>query len=101
MKNDKGMRELLKLLRAHPDLMTALVFDPPAIRRLLKSKAARQLTRGVNTMEFFRQVARSGNGGPVALCMQGTASLCGKATSAKLPLCPQGSHRPCRRTRFT
>jgi hypothetical protein len=67
-KNDNGMGELLDLLKTHPELISALVFDPVSIERLLKSKAARRLVLGVDTRAFLRYVAGPKNGGPVALC---------------------------------
>jgi len=84
--NDKGMRELVKLLKAHPDLMSALVFDPRSVRRVLKGKAARQLTLGVDTKAFLKYIAGPAPGGPIALCVQRTAQLCAKAT-----ICPGGT----------
>jgi len=92
--NDKGMRDLLKLLKTHPDAMNALVFDPRSIRRVLRGKA-RQLALGVDTQAFLSYVARPGNGGPIALCLRRTALLCAKATVRMLPLCPKGSRLPC------
>jgi hypothetical protein len=79
-KNDKGLGELLELLRTHPDLMSAIVFDPPAIKRLLKSKAARRLVMGVDVRDFLRYVAGPEDGGPIAVCLRGTAVLCPKRT---------------------
>jgi hypothetical protein len=89
-KNDKSFRELFELLKTHPDLMTALVFDPPAIKRLLKSKAARRLVIGVNTRAFLRYVAGPEDGGPIAMCLQQTAVLCPKKTRYAL-LCYSGT----------
>jgi hypothetical protein len=97
-RNDKGMTELLDLLKAHPDLMSALVFDPRSIRRLLRGKAARQLTIGVNTRAFLSYVAKPGDAGPVALCLQQTALLCAKGTQCSPgtlpPPCLKGSRTP-------
>ena len=73
--NDKGMSELLKLLKTHPELISALVFDPKSIRRLLKGKAARKLALGVDTRAFLEYLAGPG-GGPIALCLPRTARLC-------------------------
>lgn len=82
-KNDKGMGELLELLKTHPELMSALVFDPTSIKRLLKSKAARRLVLGVDTRAFLRYVAGPENGGPMAVCSRRTAALC-KGTGNQL-----------------
>ena len=35
---DRGLRELLRVLRKHPELANALVFDPEKVRRLLTSE---------------------------------------------------------------
>jgi hypothetical protein len=45
-KEDIG--ELVDLLKAHPRLVRALIFDHEKVRRLLKSPAARRLLPGVN-----------------------------------------------------
>jgi hypothetical protein len=78
--NDKGMGELLELLKTHPELISALLFHPESIKRLLKSKAARRLILGVDTKAFLRQVAESKHGGPMALCLKRTVLLCAKGT---------------------
>jgi hypothetical protein len=84
-KNDKGLGELLALLKTHPELMSALVFDPRSIKRLLRSKAARRLVLGVDTRAFLKYVAGPQDGGPIALCFGGTKVLCPKRT--RYPLC--------------
>jgi hypothetical protein len=106
-KKDKGMGELLELLRVHPKLISALVFDPKSVKRLLRSKAARRLVLGVNVRAFLSHLARSEDGAPVALCLRGTAVLCPKGTRhAKVAGCPwetacpgatQLSQAPCAR----
>jgi hypothetical protein len=68
-KNDNGMEELLGLLRSHPELISAIVFDPARIKRLLSSKAARRLVIGVDTRALLKSVAGSGGGGPIVLCL--------------------------------
>jgi hypothetical protein len=73
--NDKGMRELLKLLKAHPELISALVLDPRSVRRLLKGKAARKMTLGIDTRALLEYVAGPG-GGPIAMCLVRTARFC-------------------------
>jgi hypothetical protein len=93
MKNvDKSMGELLDLLKTHPELISALVFDPASVKGLLKSKAARRLVLGVDAKAFMRFVAASKDGGPVAACLQRTAAFC-----AGTILCLGGT-RPCSRT---
>jgi hypothetical protein len=84
-KNDNGMGELLDLLKTHPELISALVFDPVSIERLLKSKAARRLVLGVDTRAFLRYVAGPKNGGPVALCRRTSRILCPKAEGTRCP----------------
>ena len=81
-KKDKGISELLEMLKTHPELISALVLDPTRVKRLLRSKAARRLVGGVNTTDFLAKVAESGGGGPIALCMYETARLCGAFTLA-------------------
>lgn len=76
--NDNGMDELLDLIKTHPELISALVFEPKNIQRLLKSKAAARLVMGVDTKAFLRHVAGPGDGGPIALCRRRTMALCPK-----------------------
>lgn len=45
-KDDMGA--LLDLLKAHPKLIHALIFDPTVVKRLLKRKAARRQAPEVN-----------------------------------------------------
>lgn len=92
MKND-GMGELLGLLKAHPELVDALVFDPRRVRRFLKSEAARRLV-GDDTITFLRYVSGSGDGASFALCLGGTNLVCAGATKTQLP-CPSGTKPPC------
>ncbi len=92
-KNDNGMGELLSLLKARPELISALVFDPTSIKRLLKSKAARRLALGVNTRAFLSYVAGSEDGGPIALCLKRTSVLCPKGTHVPPP-CRKGTRCP-------
>jgi hypothetical protein len=74
--NDKGMGELLELLKTHPKLVSALVFDPTSVNRLLRSKAARRLILGVDTRAFLRYIVGPENGGPMAVCSRKTAAVC-------------------------
>jgi|ERR1700683_1326716 len=90
--NDKGMRELLELLKTRPELISALVFDPASIKRLLGSKAARRLVLGVDTKAFLSHVVSSKEDGPIALCLRRTASLCAAATRCgKRTMCAGGT----------
>ncbi len=90
MKNDdKGMEELLELLKAHPELIKELVFDPTHVQTLLKSEAARQLTLGVDTKAFLMYVAGPEDGYPISQCFRGTKLLCAKGT--KHALCVGGT----------
>jgi hypothetical protein len=86
-KNDNGVGELLDLIKTHPELISALVFDPASVKRLLKSTSARRLVPGVDTRAFLTYVAGSKNGGPVALCRRGSRVICPKA---EMTLCPPG-----------
>jgi hypothetical protein len=83
--NDNAMGELLEVLKAHPDLISALVFDPASIKRLLKSKAARRLVHGVEIRAFLKYMATGTGGGPVATCLRHTAALCPKGTRSPPP----------------
>jgi hypothetical protein len=84
--NDNGMQELLELLKSHPQLIHALVFDPASIKRLLKSKAARRLLIGVDTKAFLRAVA--GPAGPIALCVSRSRVLAGRTRCPSRSRCP-------------
>jgi hypothetical protein len=87
--NDKGMGELLDVLKVHPELISALVFDPESIKRLLRSKAARRLVLGVDIRAFLSYVAGPEDGGPIALCLQRTRVLCPKTRCPKRSRCPR------------
>jgi hypothetical protein len=85
MKNyDKGLGELLKLLRRRPDLIREIVFDTDRLRKLLRRKAARQLTLGPEPTDFLNYTAGSADGYPVAQCLQRTSVLCAKGTGISL-----------------
>jgi hypothetical protein len=84
-KNDKGVGELLELLKTHPELISALVFDPVSIKRLLKGKAARRAVLGVDVRAFLRYVAGPGDGGPIALCRRGSGMLTPKGEVSHCP----------------
>jgi hypothetical protein len=73
--NDKGVGELMDLLKTHPELISALVFDPVSVKRLLKSKPAQRLVIGVDTRAFLRYVSGSKNRGPIALCRRGSRAI--------------------------
>ena len=76
MKNKElAMEQLLELLEARPELVSALVFEPIRIMRLLKSKAARKLVLGVDVTAFLKDIISSTDGGPVALCRRRTIVL--------------------------
>jgi hypothetical protein len=79
-KKAKGMGEVLDLLKTHPDLVHALVFNPGKVKRLLRSKAARRLVPGVNTRSLLKRVAGAGDGAPIAVCLSKTAHLCYNGT---------------------
>ena len=75
----------LEVLKTHPELISALVFDPLSIKRLLKTKSARRLVLGVDTKAFLRYLGGAQDGGPIAHCLKRTAVLCPKKTR-----CPKG-----------
>jgi hypothetical protein len=81
-KNDRGMTELLSLLKAHPDLIRDLVFDPNSIIRVLRSRSARRLVRGRDVQEFLTRMAAPEDGYPISQCYGATKALCGKGTAA-------------------
>lgn len=88
--NDKGLEELLALLKTHPELIKELVFDSSNIKHLL-SAAAQQLTLGVDTQEFLEYVAGPQDGYPITQCLRNTQYLCAKGTKVKLPSCLRGT----------
>jgi hypothetical protein len=89
------MIELLQLLKDHPELVSGLVFDATNVRCLLKTRAARRLVIGVDTKAFLSHVADSKGGGPIAMCVGQTVSLC-----AGTILCLGGT-KPTKRCKFT
>jgi hypothetical protein len=92
-KNDNGLEELLELLRTHPKLIKELVFDPPSIQLLLKTKAARQLVLGVDAKKFLSYVAGPQDGYPIAQCFRETKLLCAKGS--KVAACGGGTKYNC------
>jgi hypothetical protein len=90
MKNkDNGLRELLEVLKTHPELIKELVFDSKSIKSLLKSKAARKLVLGVDAKKFLSYVAGPEDGYPIAQCFGGTRWLCAKGS--KVIVCVGGT----------
>jgi hypothetical protein len=96
--NDNGMGELLCLLRAHPELIEALVFDATRVRRLLRSQAARRLIVDPKTRAFLRYVSGPTDAASIALCLGGTNLLCSGGSKFVLP-CPGGTKPPPQTTR--
>jgi hypothetical protein len=87
----QGMGELLGVLKTHPHLVHALVFNPTSVNNLLKSRKARQLAAGVDTKRLLKHAANPQDGGAVAVCLRGTVRLCPKGTR-----CAAGTRlRPC------
>ena len=87
-----GLRELLEILKAHPELAHTLVFDPEKVRRLLRTRDARSLLVGVDVRTLLRSVPETPGLTPLALCLQLTAIVappieCPGATKT-LPTCP-------------
>jgi hypothetical protein len=82
-----AMEQLLDLLKAHPELVGALVFEPTRITHLLEHKAARKLVLGVDVTAFLQDIVSATDGGPVALCRRRTRIL----SAAK---CPRTTRTP-------
>ncbi len=92
MKNkDKGLGELLELLKTHPELIKELVFNSKSIKSLLKSKAASQLVLGVDATAFLEYVAGPEDGYPIAFCGGGTQQLYAKGTKFAVAGCGGGT----------
>jgi hypothetical protein len=93
-KKDGGLKELLRVMQAHPELIRDLVFDLDGITKLLRSRSARRLIRGYDVDQFLMRMGEAGNGSPLSQCYFSTQSLCGKGTIAcvgattPLPTCP-------------
>jgi len=91
-RSDGGLRELLNLLRRHPELANALVFDPARVRRLLRTQAARELLVGVDAGTLLMSVSDSTGETPLALCMQVTALVVPPigcpGNTRTIPTCP-------------
>jgi hypothetical protein len=81
-KKEKGAGELLGLLKTHPGLVHALIFNPTRVKRLLRNRKARQQFRGVDTTKILSRVSAPGGGGPVLTCVQSTKLLCASGTGA-------------------
>ena len=98
-KNDRGMTELLDLLKTHPGLVRDLVFDPGSILWVLKNKSARRLVRNREVRRFLTRMAAPAGGYATSQCYSGTQTLCGKGTLACVgntkptPICP-GNTKP-------
>lgn len=92
--NDKGLEELLALLKAHPELIKELVFDSSNIAKLLKSAAAQRLALGADTQTFLDYVAGPEDGYPITQCLKNTQHLCAKGTKVRLPSCLKGTQHP-------
>ena len=90
--SERGLRELLKVLRAHPELANAVVFDPAKVKRLLKTPAARSLLVGVDAGTLLMSVSNSTGDTPLALCMQLTAVVTPPiqcpGNTRTIPTCP-------------
>jgi hypothetical protein len=72
-KNDKGMSALLDVLKAHPDLVHALIVDHARLKRLLRSKAGRELALGEDARKLLRKsVAGPGRAGKAGICVRPT-----------------------------
>lgn len=70
-KNDKAVQELLALIKAHPELIHAIMFNPVTVKRLLKSPEARRLVLGKEAKEFLENLVET-KVGPVGVCGGGT-----------------------------
>jgi hypothetical protein len=107
-KRDRAMGALLDLLKSRPELAHTLVVDPERVKRLLKSRAARDLLAGAEPRMVLRSFDAGGEPGPAggpdalivcfyktvppvpytaipytggsikAYCMRGTTLFCGR-----------------------
>jgi hypothetical protein len=85
-KYDKGLDELLDLLKKNPKLMKELVFEPNNCAQLLarlNSRGAREMV-GKPVKKFLGYVAGNRDGYPIAQCFEGTQALCAKGTRCGL-----------------
>lgn len=91
--NDYAFQELLDLLKANPQLIREVVFDPTSIQALLKSKTAQRMAEGVDPPQlvdpstFLNYMASPDDGYPAAMCSPQTQFLCGKGTLFALAAC--------------
>jgi hypothetical protein len=85
---DKGLDELLDLLKQNPKLIRDLIFNRENVIGLLGGKAARRLALGVDATtyvgakDFLTYVADSTDGYQIAQCFNSTKALCAKGTKA-------------------
>jgi hypothetical protein len=107
-KRGHGMGALLDLLKSRPELVHTLVVDPAKVKRVLKSRAARELVAGAEPRMLLRSFDAGGEPGPAggpdalivcflrtvptvpytavpwiggsikAYCMRGTTLFCGR-----------------------
>jgi hypothetical protein len=90
-KYDKGLDELLELLKKNPKLMKELVFEPNNCAQLLaqlNGRGAREMV-GKPVKRFLEYVAGGRDGYPIGQCFGGTQALCAKGT--KCGLCGGGT----------
>jgi len=85
---DKGLQELLDLLKTKRGLIREIVFDTDNIETLFKGKlrrkAARRLAVGVDPKTFLMYVGGPQDGFPVAVCLKHTDILCAKGSAIVL-----------------
>jgi hypothetical protein len=53
---DEGLDELLAVLKADPQLLSVLVLNPKALLRKVKSKAAKELIKGIEPETYLENV---------------------------------------------
>ena len=89
IRDDTAFKEVIDLLKTHPELMKDLVLDPSRIQQLLKSEEAQELALGQEATEFLTYVGGNEDGYGISQCLNGTGVLCAKGT--KIGMCGGGT----------
>jgi hypothetical protein len=89
-KNDKGMSALLDVLKAHPDLVHALIIDHARLKRLLRSKAGRELALGEDARKLLLKSV-AGPAGKAGICVRTTKIVARTSFGGPLPECYGGT----------
>ena len=80
-KDDKGIDDLLNVIKNNPGVVKSLVFDQAAVKKLLKSAAAQQLALGEEATAFLEYVASPKDGYAIVQCGGNTRYLCAKGSA--------------------